>query len=87
LKSFLEFQCIILHSHSELKPFMWCHSYLWCSILESNNKKLIFLSTFTIDYIVTFPCLLTKMSKLAAQDKFLDLSDYGRPLATLFAQN
>jgi hypothetical protein len=27
------------------------------------------------------------MSKLAAQDKFLDLSDYGRPLATLFAQN
>jgi hypothetical protein len=23
------------------------------------------------------------MSKLAAQDKFLDLSDYGRPLATL----
>jgi hypothetical protein len=26
------------------------------------------------------------MSKLAAQDKFLDLSDYGRPLATLFAQ-
>jgi cytochrome c oxidase assembly protein subunit 15 len=24
LKSFLEFQCIILHSHSELKPFMWC---------------------------------------------------------------
>jgi hypothetical protein len=26
------------------------------------------------------------MSKLAAQDKFLDLSDYGRPLASLFAQ-
>jgi hypothetical protein len=26
------------------------------------------------------------MSKLAAQDKFLDLSDYGRPLATLFAK-
>jgi CDP-alcohol phosphatidyltransferase len=25
------------------------------------------------------------MSKLAAQDKFLDLSDYGRPLATVFA--
>lgn len=25
------------------------------------------------------------MSKLAAQDKFLDLSDYGRPLAKLFA--
>jgi phosphatidylserine synthase len=25
------------------------------------------------------------MSKLAAQDKFVDLSDYGRPLATLFA--
>jgi phosphatidylglycerophosphate synthase len=25
------------------------------------------------------------MSKLAAQDKFFDLSDYGRPLATLFA--
>jgi hypothetical protein len=27
------------------------------------------------------------MSKLAAQDKFLDLSDYGRPLATVFAQS
>jgi hypothetical protein len=26
------------------------------------------------------------MSKLAAQDKFLDLSDYGRPIAKLFAQ-
>jgi hypothetical protein len=25
------------------------------------------------------------MSKLAAQDKFLDLSDYGRPIATVFA--
>ncbi|HQK41264.1 MAG TPA: CDP-alcohol phosphatidyltransferase, partial [Flavobacterium alvei] len=25
------------------------------------------------------------MSKLAAKDKFLDLSDYGRPLAKLFA--
>ncbi len=25
------------------------------------------------------------MSKLAAQDKFLDLSDYGRPVATVFA--
>ena len=25
------------------------------------------------------------MSKLAAEDKFLDLSDYGRPLARLFA--
>jgi hypothetical protein len=25
------------------------------------------------------------MSKLAAQDKFFDLSDYGRPLATIFA--
>jgi hypothetical protein len=68
---------------------MWfSHTPILCSfytILESNNKKLI-LKYFTIDYIVTFPCLLTKMSKLAAQDKFLDLSDYGRPLATLFAQ-
>jgi hypothetical protein len=27
------------------------------------------------------------MSKLTAQDKFLDLSDYGRPLATVFAQS
>jgi CDP-alcohol phosphatidyltransferase len=27
------------------------------------------------------------MSKLAAQDKFLDLSDYGRPLAAVFAQS
>jgi hypothetical protein len=46
------------------------------TILES-NKKLIFKNYFfTIDYIVTFPCLLTlKMSKLAAQDRFLDLSD------------
>jgi hypothetical protein len=26
------------------------------------------------------------MSKLAAQDKFLDLSDYGRPIAKLFAE-
>jgi len=25
------------------------------------------------------------MSKLAAEDKFLDLSDYGRPFAILFA--
>jgi hypothetical protein len=25
------------------------------------------------------------MSKLAANDKFLDLSDYGRPLAVIFA--
>ena len=25
------------------------------------------------------------MSKLAAEDKFLDLSDYGRPFAKLFA--
>ena len=25
------------------------------------------------------------MSKLAAEDKFLDLSDYGRPIAKLFA--
>jgi hypothetical protein len=41
------------------------------TILESNNKKLIFKVLFTIDYIVTFPCLLTKMSKLAAQDNFL----------------
>ena len=28
---------------------------------------------------------LPPMSKLAANDKFLDLSDYGRPLATVFA--
>jgi hypothetical protein len=27
------------------------------------------------------------MSKLAAQDKFLDLSDYGRPLAIICAKN
>jgi CDP-alcohol phosphatidyltransferase len=27
------------------------------------------------------------MSKLTAQDKFLDLSDYGRPLATIIAQS
>ena len=36
------------------------------------------------DYIV-FPILITLMSKLAPKDKFLDLSDYGRPFGKWFA--
>ncbi len=57
-------------------------------------------STFAFDYIVVFPLFALRgssfepttkiasfvMSKLASQDKFLDLSDYGRPLATWFAR-
>ena len=43
------------------------------------------MTTFTPRlYCRRFLCL-RKMSKLAPKDKFLDLSDYGRPLAVVFA--
>ena len=38
-----------------------------------------------ISTILSLDVRLIKMSKLTAQDKFFDLSDYGRPLATVFA--
>lgn len=39
------------------------------------------------EYIIGYNTCFNLMSKLASKDKFVDLSDYGRPLAKLFANS
>jgi phosphatidylglycerophosphate synthase len=46
-----------------------------------NKYALPLLSDYIVEHCLDYPL----MSKLAAEDKFFDLSDYGRPIATVFA--
>jgi phosphatidylglycerophosphate synthase len=58
-------------------------SFVWWQLFLKNNQIQYYICSPTIlSPLFSFFC---KMSKLAPKDKFLDLSDYGRPLAVLFA--
>ncbi len=65
-----------MHFSNHQKDFLWYNNFLKKFLKTFNFVPRIYFRSYYFTLL---------MSKLAAQDKFFDLSDYGRPLAKIFA--